>query len=306
MTVTKSNFSTLEQLELWLDLSDDKQDAVVRDLEEQLRGEYVYQYTLSYTDKPSLRIPTFKHLPTGLEFNLIVGGQFNMGFSVQEQELLQRLIDEESFSLDSCDFMRPVHTVRVQPFLISRFPILNTFAQEHLELEPDDFVSEFAENDDDIVPASLTRERIEVLLEKFGFRLPSEAQWEYAYRGGTSTLFYWGNELPDDKTLEKKILLYEFSDPEACREAANPFGLVGLSVGEWCEDSYRPDYSHASGHDLPVVGRPPYVARGGAAIAWPWQECDEWIMCLSAMREQSDFEYPLAGRFVKVLDLNKG
>lgn len=306
MTLTRSDFSTLKQLDRWLNLSEDKQDAVVRELEEQLRGEYVHQCTLNYSDQPSLRIPTFRHLPTGVEFNLIVGGQFDMGFSIQEEEALRKLINGNNFFLDSFDFMRPVHSVRVNPFLISRFPILNTFVQEHLKLKPDDFVSEFAENNFDIVPASLTREQIDVLMEKFGFCLPSEAQWEYAYRGGTTTLFYWGNELPKDEVLEKKILLYEFSDPQRCREAANPFGLVGLSVGEWCADSFYQDYCYATGTDLPVIGGSPYVARGGAAIAWPWQECDEWIMCLSAMREQSDFEYPLAGRFVKGLNLNKG
>lgn len=301
MTAIKSTFSALEKLDRWLNLSKNEQDSIVRDLEQRLRGEYVHQYTLSYSNKSSLRIPTFRHLPTGLEFNLIVGAQFDKGFSIQEEEALRNLVEGKEFCLTSFEFMRPVHTVRVQPFLISRFPILNSFSQEHLELEPDDFISEFAEDEDEIIPASLTRERIDVLMEKFGFHLPSEAQWEYAYRGGTTTLFYWGNELPTKTDLEDKILLYEFSDSEKCRAAANPFGLVGMSVGEWCEDSYRPDYSNVSGNDSPVVAGPPYVVRGGAALAWPWQEGDEWIMCMSAMREQSDFDYPLAGRFVKNL-----
>jgi formylglycine-generating enzyme required for sulfatase activity len=303
MTVIKSDFCALEQLEQWLSLSEDEQDAVVRDLEEQLRGEYVHQYTLSYTNQPSFRVPTFRHQQTGLEFNFIIGGQFNMGFSAQEEAAVKRLMNGKKLYLDTFDFMRPVHSVQVQPFLISRFPLLNNFAQEHLALYSDDFISDFAEKETDIVPASLTRERIEVLLEKFGFHLPSEAQWEYAYRGGTTTLFYWGDEIPSDEVLEQKILLYEFSDSEKCKAAANPFGLVGISVGEWCEDSYRPDYTKASENELPVIKQPLYVVRGGAAMAWPWQEGDEWIMCMSAMREKSEFDLPLAGRFVKVIDL---
>ncbi|NEQ20033.1 MAG: hypothetical protein F6K28_12270 [Microcoleus sp. SIO2G3] len=113
MTVIKSDFCALEQLEQWLSLSEDKQDAVVRDLEEQLRGEYVYQYTLSYTNQPSFRVPTFRHRKTGLEFNFIIGGQFNMGFSAQEEAAVKRLMNEKKFSLDSFDFMRPVHPVQV-------------------------------------------------------------------------------------------------------------------------------------------------------------------------------------------------
>jgi formylglycine-generating enzyme len=303
MTVTKSDFSTLEQLARWLNLNKNEQDGIIRGLEEEFQGEYIHQYTLSYSDKPSLRIPSFRHQPTGIEFNLIVGGQFQMGLSVQEEEVVRRLCDGRNCFLESFDFMRPVRTVHVKPFLLSKFPILNTFVRKHLELEIDDFVSDFAETNYEIVPASLTREQIDVLMERFGFRLPSEAQWEYAYRGGTTTIFYWGNELPNPEVLEKKILLYEFSNPQLCREAANPFGLVGLSVGEWCEDSFRPDYNDALETDLPVMGTSPYVARGGGAIAWPWQESDEWIMCLSAMRQQSNFEYPLAGRFMKALNL---
>ena len=304
MTVIKSNFCALEQLEQWLSLSEDEQDALVRDVAEQLRGEYVHQYTLSYTNQPSFRVPTFRHWQTGLEFNFIVGGQFNMGFSAQEEAAVKRLMKGKECSLNSFDFMRPVHPVQVQPFLISRLPLLNNFAQKHLALYSDDFISDFAEKESDIVPASLTRERIEVLLEKFDFRLPSEAQWEYAYRGGTTTLFYWGDELPSDEILEQKILLYEFSNPEKCRAAANCFGLVGMAVGEWCEDSYRPDYSNTLDNDFSGVQEPPYVVRGGAAMAWPWQDCDEWIMCMSAMREKSEIDLPLAGRFVKAIELN--
>ena len=44
---TKRDFSVLEQLEQWLNLREDEQDGVVRDLEQGLQGEYVHQYTLS-------------------------------------------------------------------------------------------------------------------------------------------------------------------------------------------------------------------------------------------------------------------
>jgi hypothetical protein len=63
---TKRDFSVLEQLEQWLNLREDEQDGVVRDLEQWLQGEYVHQYTLSYSDEPSFRVPTFRHLPTGV------------------------------------------------------------------------------------------------------------------------------------------------------------------------------------------------------------------------------------------------
>ena len=304
------DFSALKQLQLWLNLSEDEQDAVVKNLEQWLGGEYVHQYTLSYSDNPSLRVPTFRNLPTGLEFNLIIGGQFNMGLSVQEEEVFLGLIEEDEevklwFDRKFIDSMRPVHTVLVRPFLMSRFPILNYLAREHLGLNLDDFISEYEVDPDDeqkLLPASLNREQINVIIKKIRFDLPSEAQWEYAYRGGTSTLFYWGD---DFLRFKDEYMLCEFSDREKCKEAANPFGLVGLCVGEWCKNSYCPDYSNASENDLPLVAETRnYVMRGGAAYVWPWQNCGEWISCVSAMRYAAECDEFAAGRLVKVLDLN--
>jgi hypothetical protein len=109
---TKRDFSVLEQLEQWLNLREDEQDGVVRDLEQGLQGEYVHQYTLSYSDEPSFRVPTFRHLPTGLEFNLIVGGQFNRGLSVQEEEAFRILCeseDDKEYFLWSARFVKVIN-----------------------------------------------------------------------------------------------------------------------------------------------------------------------------------------------------
>lgn len=304
------NVSALQQLEQWLSLSETEQDDIVKQLEQVFQGEYIHQYTLSYTNNPSFRIATFQHRLTELEFNLIIGGQFNMGLSVQEEEAFRDLVHrdglEEDYFFSFIDMMKPAHQVRVRPFLMSRLPILNSFTREHLEFDIDEYISNYEVDDDweeKLLPASLTREQVNVLMEKFNFSLPSEAQWEYAYRGGTATLFYWGNDLCID---EDKFAICEFSNPEICRKAANPFGLVGMLVGEWCEDSYYPDYSQASDQDLPLIGRSSYVVRGGAARLSPWQGCGEWLTCVSAMRlwEDDTPESELySGRFVKVIDI---
>ncbi|MGQ0633479.1 MAG: formylglycine-generating enzyme family protein [Planctomycetaceae bacterium] len=117
------------------------------------------------------------------------------------------------------------------------------------------------------------------------YRLPTEAEWEYACRAGTTTAYSFGDD-PDQ--LGDHAWYFENSDEKSQKvgqKKPNPWGLYDMhgNVWEWCLDQYDPEgYKKHPGENpfFLATKEYPQVVRGGG-----WD--DEAASCRSAARDFS-------------------
>jgi formylglycine-generating enzyme required for sulfatase activity len=132
------------------------------------------------------------------------------------------------------------------------------------------------------------------------FRLPSEAEWEYACRAGSTTRFYFGDSLGCGDQCENcdiakgEIIIDRRADymwycsagdsaHPVRQKFANGFGLYDMAgnVLEWCQDSYHSDYTGAPNDGSAWESGGDRVSRGGS---W-WHFA---YICRSAYRSNGD------------------
>lgn len=108
------------------------------------------------------------------------------------------------------------------------------------------------------------------------FRLPSEAEREYATRAGTTTRFYWGEDVGYRQVGEyawyKENTLdigRGFAHPVG-QKLPNPWGLYDMSgnAWEWCEDDFHENYTNAPRNGAPWRDTPRAAQRVGGGGAW--------------------------------------
>ncbi|MFN7202882.1 MAG: SUMF1/EgtB/PvdO family nonheme iron enzyme [Aphanizomenon sp.] len=117
------------------------------------------------------------------------------------------------------------------------------------------------------------------------YRLPSEAEWEYACRAKTTTPYYFGENITFDLANYSKFLFGKTTD--LGKFPPNNFGLYDMhgNVWEWCEDGWHENYINAPiwpNDSIPwISSNDVYVMRGGS-----W--CSDDKICRSAYRHYSN------------------
>jgi formylglycine-generating enzyme required for sulfatase activity len=209
-----------------------------------------------------------------LEMVAIPGGTFTMGSPVG------RGYDDE----------HPQHEVTVAPFFMSKYPITQEQWKAVMEWTPP-YRCKGASRPVDRVSWNDAREFCERLAEKTGpaYRLPSEAEWEYACRAGTTTPFYFGETITTDLAnycgahtyLAEPQGIYRHETTAVGSFPPNGFGLYDMhgNVWEWCADTWHDGYrgAPADGSAWECGGTPHRVVRGGS-----WHEPPD--ICRSAIR----------------------
>jgi len=204
------------------------------------------------------RAPDYEQTITnsiGLELIRIPAGEFQMGAE------------------DGEDREKPVHTIRLtRPFYLAKYPVTQAQWEAVMGKNPSRFTGEFQMG----APVEqVSWDEIQDFLRKLNekerngpYRLPTEAEWEYAARAGTTTTYCFGNG-PEQL---KEYAWYKDNSERTTHPVgqlkANAWGLYDVhgNVWEWVQDGFAEDYyKHSPSEDPTGPGTGSHcVLRGGS------------------------------------------
>ncbi|MCH2048998.1 MAG: formylglycine-generating enzyme family protein [Trichodesmium sp. ALOHA_ZT_67] len=222
--------------------------------------------------------------------------------------------------LDSTHSERPQHEVTVPEFFMGRYPItqgqwkalVETTEKIERDLKPDPsyFKDDYEKYNRWTRPVEKVswldaQEFCARLTQKTerNYQLPSEAQWEYACRAGTTTPFHFGETITTDLANyrgkddgENKLSgsygrgpkgeYREQTTPVGYFKVANLFGLYDMhgNVWEWCEDDWHDNYEDAPNDGSPWVSSNQDTTKYAIKVlrSGSWLNCPGW--CRSAFR----------------------
>jgi len=194
---------------------------------------------------------------------------------------------------------RPVHQVSIKPFAISKFPISVKQWNECAAAKKCEFVAA-GKDDAPVTNVSWSDAKRYVAwlgeVTKKAYRLPTEAEWEYAARAGTQTKYWWGDQLKSGMANCKNCTDIAAADQpvKVGNFKANPFGLydMGGSVDQWVEDCWHKNYQGAPTDGSAWIESqcPSHVLRSGS-----WKNDARYVRSSNRDNYDTDVRYPTHG-----------
>jgi formylglycine-generating enzyme required for sulfatase activity len=212
------------------------------------------------------------------EMILIPAGTFEMGTEAGDIEHLQQVYQISFPGLFTPE--TPRHTVYLDSFYLDEYPVTNAqfkaFLETHPEWRPDripghlhngDYLKHWPDNDyppdkADHPVVFVSWYAAMAYAQWAGKRLPAEAEWEYAARGGlVGREFPWGDEPVDVNRANYHRSGFGETTPVG-RYPPNGYGLYDLAgnVWEYCLDEWQPDFYASSPKANPIAGNNMFLA----------------------------------------------
>jgi len=203
-----------------------------------------------------------RHKKTGMHLVFIPAGEFMMG--------------SEKGRHRYTTIVRPVHKVRLtRPFYLGKYEVTQAEWVSVMDANPSHFRGDqnpveqvsWSDCQDFVKKLSLAPARRNAGAT---FSLPTEAQWEYACRSGTTTAFHFGED-PDHRRLGNCAWHHGNSGGRSHtvgQKEPNPWGLYDITgnVWEWCSDWYG-SYTKEAVTDPTGPTEPTDLDRGGRRVA---------------------------------------
>jgi len=228
----------------------------VADTEQPAEPERPAETVTSEPSQPTPTPPAMIRNSIGMRFKLIPAGSFMMGSNSSNAD------DDES----------TIHRVTIsRPFYIGVYEVTQEQYESVMGINPSHFrgsnrpVESVSWNDAVEFCRRLSQ------MEGVTYRLPTEAEWEYACRANTTTDYYWGSDSAERYTWYGQNSGYQTHD--VGQKRPNAWGLhdIAGNVWEWCSDWYDEDYySRSPSRDPqgPSSGER-RVLRGGSWSDYP-------------------------------------